>query len=119
VADLWNLTPNEPLAVLRAHRNIERATDFRLAFVGPDGDRVRINPKSITRLMILPRPLHLLHGSQGIPGSFLDLAIHAHCSAAKLLLRPGGAYLYLRGVGGHAEARLWAEMFAHIEEQGE
>lgn len=117
VADLWNLTSNEPLAILRAHRNIERATDFRLAFVGPDGDRVRINPKTITRLMIVPRPMHVLHGPQRIPASFLDLAIHGHFNAAKLRSRQGGAYLYLRGVRGHAEARLWADLFTYIEEQ--
>ena len=55
VADLWNMTPNEPGAILRAHKNIERATDNRLAYVASDGDRVRINPKSISRLMIVPR----------------------------------------------------------------
>lgn len=122
IADLWNMTPNDPKAILRAHRNIERATDFRLAYVGPDGDRVRINPKSIARLMIVPRPLHVLHpDAPGVPGpvpaAFLDLAIHAHFNMDKLRLRQGGAFLYLRGVLGHAEAGLWADMFAHLEEQ--
>lgn len=122
VADLWSMTPNEPGCILRAHKNIERATDFRLAYVGADGDRVRINPKSITRLMIVPRPLraldHTLSGpNDPSPAAFLDLAIHAHFNAAKLLLRQGGVYLYLRGLSGHVEARLWQDMFMFLEKR--
>ncbi len=122
VADLWNMTPNEPGSILRAHKNIERATDFRLAYVGDDGDRIRINPKSITRLMIVPRPLHAvdhtLHGSDApTPATFLDLAIHAEFNATKLVLRQGGVFLYLRGLSGHVEARLWKEMFELLEER--
>lgn len=122
VADLWNMTPNEPGAILRAHKNIERATDFRLAYVGNDGDRVRINPKSITRLMIVPRPLHALDHTlyedrSSFPASFLDLALHAHFNAEKLRLRQGGAFLYLRGIRGQLEARLWKDMFAFLEER--
>ena len=89
VADLWNMTPNEPGAILRAHKNIERATDNRLAYVASDGDRVRINPKSISRLMIVPRPMramdHVMEGLGGpVPAAFFDLALHAQLNACLL-----------------------------------
>ena len=120
VADLWNMTPNEPGAILRAHKNIERATDNRLAYVASDGDRVRINPKSISRLMIVPRPMramdHVMEGLGGpVPAAFFDLALHAQLNAEKLRLRQGGIYLYLRGLHGHEEARLWNDLFSFLE----
>lgn len=121
VADLWNLTLNDPKAIVRAHKNIERASDNRLAYVDASGDRVRVNPKSVTRLMVVPRPLpvmdHVLgHHDAPVSATFFDLAVLAHFSAAKLQLRQGGVYLYLRGVGGHLEARLWNDVFTFLEE---
>lgn len=120
VADLWNMTPNEPGAILRAHKNIERATDNRLAYVASAGDRVRINPKSITRLMVVPRPMramdHALKIDDGsVPAAFFDLALHAMLNAEKLRLRQGGVYLYLRCLMGHVEARLWNDIFTFLE----
>ena len=56
VADLWSMTPHEPGCILRAHKNIERATDFRLAYAGADGDRVR-SPQEHHTAHDVPRPL--------------------------------------------------------------
>ena len=122
VADLWNCTPNDPAIILKAHKNIERATDNRLAYVDNDGGRVRINPKSVTRLMVVPRPLHAQDHAvpslkEPVPASFFDLAIHAHFNAGKLRLRQGGVHLYLRGVRGHLEARLWKDVFEFLEDR--
>lgn len=121
VADLWNLSLDDPASVLRAHKNLERAADNRLAYVDAAGDRVRVNPGSITRLMMAPRPLPVLEGSvrmggEPVPASFFDLAVYASYNAVKLRVRQAGVYLYLRGVHGHLEARLWRELFEHIEE---
>ncbi|MEO8734043.1 MAG: hypothetical protein ABI373_06915, partial [Flavobacteriales bacterium] len=122
VADLRNMTLGNEASILQAHKNIERATDNRLAFVGDDGDRVRINPHSTTRLMMVPRPMSLMdaggHGITGpVPAAFLDLALHANYNAEKLCLRQGGVYLYLREVSGHLEARLWNDLFTFMEER--
>lgn len=121
VADLWNMTPNEPGPILRAHKNIERATDFRLAYVASDGGRVRINPKSITRLIIVPRPMRAMdHAMEKngapVPAAFFDLALHALLNAEKLRVRQTGVYLYLRGLLGHMEARLWNDLFSYLED---
>lgn len=119
VADLWNLTINEPATILKAHKNLERAADNRLAYVNAQGDRVRINPASITRLMIVPRPLPVEDRTLGspVPAALFDLAMHTMHNAEKLRLRQGGVYLYLRGVGGHAEAGLWNDIFVFLEEK--
>lgn len=122
VADLWNMTPNLPDAILRAHKNIEKAAGLRLAYVDVDGDRVRINPRSTTRLMVAPRPLHVLHGSiQGmagpLPATFVDLAIHAVLCGEVLRQRQGGIYLYLHGVRGHEEATFAATLFSFLEDR--
>lgn len=121
IADLWCSAPTEPLSIMEAHRNLERASDNRLSYVAEDGTRVRINPKSITRLIIVPRPMEVMHPTSieghAVPGAFVDLALHAEWNAAKLQLRQGGAFVYLRGISGHAEARLWREIFEFLEER--
>ena len=121
IADLWNMTANDPASVLRAHKNLERAVDSRLQFVDENGDRVRVNPSSTTRLFFAPRPLHVKEASvreQGgpVPASFFDLAVYASYNAVKLRVRQAGVYLYLRGVQSHQEARLWKQVMEHIEE---
>lgn len=121
VADLWNMTCNEPGDILRAHKNIEKATDLRLAYINEGGDRIRTNPGSSTRLMVAPRPLHLIDTAMGgpsstLPASFVDLAILACFSAVKQVGRQGGVYLYLHQVRGQEEARLWADLFAFVEQ---
>lgn len=120
VADLWNMTPNTPSSVLRAHKNIERAASLKLAYVDADGNRVRINPGSTTRLMVAPRPLHAGdHALEGtaLPGiaTFVDLAILTCLSGEILRQRQGGIFLYLRELGGHEEARLWDDLFLFLE----
>jgi malate synthase len=121
VADLWNMTLADPASIMEAHRNLERASDNRLSYVAEDGERIRINPRSTTRLILVPRPLYVMHpaliGDRLVPASFIDLALHAEWNSAKLRLRQGGAYLYLRNVSGHLEARLWREMFEFLEER--
>ncbi len=118
IADLWNMALTDDDSILRAHKNLERAVENRLAYVGIDGDRHRIDPNSTTRLMVVPRPLHVEDGSLGrsVPACFLDLCLlFTHC-AKPLRVRQGGLYLYLRGVHGHLEARLWKDLFEHLEE---
>jgi malate synthase len=121
VADLWNMSLTDGASVLKAHKNLERAVENRLIYVGNDGDRLRIDPQSITRIMLVPRPLHVWEGSVrsaglAVPAAFFDLAVFACLNAVKLRVRQGGVYLYLRGVHGHLEARLWKELFEHVEE---
>lgn len=121
IADLWNMALTDEENILRAHKNLERAVENRLAYVGIDGDRHRIDPNSTTRLMVVPRPLHAEHLIDGrsVPACFVDLCLLTlHCGP-QLRLRQGGIYLYLRGIQGHLEARLWKDLFEVLEEHAE
>jgi len=121
IADLWNLTASDSWSVLRGHRNLERAARLDLAYVPAEGGRVRIDPATTTRLMVVPRPLSApdsppLPGEAAMPVAFLDLALLlVHCGRS-LAARQGAVYLYLRDVHGHQEARLWADLIASAED---
>lgn len=122
IADLWNFTAPDTASVLRAHRNIERAVDSSLHYVDEHGDRVRVSPSSTTRIFFAPRPLtgieaSVRSGGEGVSASFFDLAVFASYNALKLRVRQAGAYLYLRDVRTHQEARLWKSLFEFIEEE--
>ena len=121
IADLWGLTLGDPASILKAHRNLERLVDGQLHYVDGHGERVRVNPASTTRILFAPRPLLATEPSvrdQGapVPASFFDLAVFASYNAVKLRVRQGGVYLYLHGVHGHGEARLWKRLFEYLEE---
>ncbi len=57
IADLWNFSPTDTWHVLRAHRSLARAARLDLAYLSPEGGRVRVNPRTTTRLMVVPRPM--------------------------------------------------------------
>lgn len=120
IADLWNFTCGDAWSMLRAHRVLERAAKLDLAYLDPAEGRVRANPKSSTRLMIAPRPLHVLepgvlHKDEPAPAALLDLAMLGTHALRPMRERQGGLYLVLRDVHGHREARLWAQLFDELE----
>lgn len=121
IADLWNFTCGDAWSVTRAHRALERAARLDLAYLDPVEGRVRANPRSQTRLMVAPRPLHILEPSvllrgEPTPAALLDLAVLAAHALQPLAERQGGLYLLLRDVHGHMEARLWAQLFDEVEQ---
>ncbi len=121
IADLWNFTPSDTWNILRAHRSLERAATKSLAYLSPDGGRVRVNPKSTTRLMIAPRPMYVMetalsYGDAPVPATFFDLALIFLNCGKHLIDHSGGIHLVLRDVQTHLEARWWARLFDHLEE---
>ncbi|MFN3874506.1 MAG: hypothetical protein ACK4L7_01175 [Flavobacteriales bacterium] len=120
IADLWGFTCGDPWSVMRAHRALERAARLDLSYLDPVDGRVRANPNTQTRLIVCPRPLHVLepsvlHGGEPAPAALLDLAVLGVHTLAPLARRQGGLYLLLRDVHGHMEARLWAQLFDELE----
>ena len=121
IADLWNFTCGDAWSVTRAHRALERAARFEIAYLDPAQGRVRANPRSITRLIVGPRPLHVLEPSvlmrgEPAPAAFLDLAVMGVHALAQLAERQGGLFLLLRDVQSHRDARLWAQLFDEVEQ---
>jgi len=122
IADLWNFTAQDTWSILRAHKNLAGASKRDLAFLDTREGRVRVNPSTTTRLMIVPRPLYIHEAAfaidnDPIPAAFFDLVVFLTGCGAELIERQGGIFLYLRDVQGHLEARLWATMIAFLEEQ--
>ncbi len=122
VADLWGMTAAGPAPAPWAYQHLVLAATRQLGYTGTDGELVRINPGSTTRLMIALRPLlvedHAFLGTEAtVPGCFVDLAMVGwHCGRA-LTERQGGIFLYLRGIRSHQEARLWNGLFDLTEKQ--
>lgn len=120
IADLWNFTAGDPETMLRAHRNIQRAAHRDLVHLAADGDRVRINPSSQTRLMVVPRPLAVTGpeawtGGRAVAAGITDLALLVEHAGAHLADGQGGVYLYLRDVQTHLEARWWNDVLDRLE----
>ncbi len=122
IADLWNFTCGDPWSVMRAHRVLDRAARLDISYLDPSEGRIRANPRSSTRLMVAPRPLHVLEpglvrDQEPSPAALLDMAALGLNALAPLTERQGGLYLLLRDVQGHMEARLWAQVFDEVESQ--
>jgi malate synthase len=121
IADLWNFTPTDTWNILRAHRSLERACRSELACLDERKGRIRVNPATTTRLMVVPRPLvamesAMLLNGEPVPAAFFDLAMLAHHCALGWERKQGGMFLVLRDVHSHLEARLWNEVFDLLEE---
>jgi malate synthase len=121
IADLWNFTPQDTWSILRAHKSLSGAAKRDLAYLDDREGRVRINPATITRLMMVPRPYFVYEAALQVdgapaPGAFFDLAMAATGHGTDLIARQGGLHLYLRDVQSHLEARLWARTIEKVEE---
>src|SRR5204863_8273213 len=68
IADLWNFSVGDPWSMVRAHRSLARAARLDLASLEPTVGRIRVNPATSTRLMVVPRPIHALEGAITLTG---------------------------------------------------
>ncbi|MBP6312411.1 MAG: hypothetical protein KA408_09100 [Flavobacteriales bacterium] len=121
IADLWNFTAGDPFNIVRAHRNLTRAAKLDLAYLPAEGGRVRINPLSTCRLMVVPRPMFVLEpghmiGDEPVSASLYDLAHFVANCGSDLKARQGNIVFYLRDVRTHLEARFWNDLFDVLEE---
>ena len=121
IADLWNFTAGDSANMVRAHRNLVRAANLDLAYLPAEGGRVRINPQSTCRLMVVPRPLYVLEpghliGDEPVSAALYDLAHFVSNCGAALKERQGNIVFYLRDVRTHLEARFWNALFDALEE---
>ena len=75
----------------------------------------------IATLIVRPRGWHLeeahvLVDGAPISGSLFDFALYLFHNAKALLAKGSGPYFYLPKMEGHAEAKLWADVFAEAEQ---
>ncbi|MCC7502427.1 MAG: hypothetical protein IT229_07845, partial [Flavobacteriales bacterium] len=121
VADLWNLSATDTTSVLEAHRDLIEAAHHRTSVISSPLGRQHINESITTRLMFVPRPLHITEAAvkfNGIPvcATIFDLVLFCTQNARELLARQQGILLYLRHVEGHLEARYHDRLFDLLEE---
>ncbi len=91
-----------------------------LTFESPEGKWYRLNERTAT-LLVRPRGWHLIESGvlvDGVPvsASLFDFGLYLFHNGAEALRRGSGPYLYLAKLEGHAEARLWNEVFVHAQE---
>lgn len=60
---------------------------------------------------------HLQHNGQPIPGALVDFALYFFHNYRALLAKGSGPYFYIPKLQSHLEARLWAEIFAYVEQR--
>ncbi len=90
-----------------------------LEFESPDGKAYRLNERTAT-LMIRPRGWHLVESGVLVDGapisaSLFDFGLFLFHNGSEALRRGSGPYVYLPKLEGHAEARLWNDVFVHAQ----
>jgi malate synthase len=85
------------------------------------GKSYKLNDKTAV-LLVRPRGWHLDErhvkvDGQAMSASMFDAALYLFHNHAELNKRGSGPYYYLPKMESHLEARLWNEVFVHIQEQ--
>jgi malate synthase len=102
--------------------NLMDAVRRTIAFTGPDGRSYALRTDAPLAVIVMrPRGWHLdekhlvVDGALAV-GALVDAGLYLFHNAAEQLSRGSGPYFYLPKMESHAEARLWAEVFAFAEE---
>jgi malate synthase len=101
--------------------NIADAIRRTIELTGPDGREYRLDEETAT-LLVRPRGWHLPErhltvDGEPISASLFDFGLAFFHNARELLDRGSGPYFYLPKLEGHAEARLWNDVFAWSQDR--
>jgi malate synthase len=102
------------------HANLIDAIEGTITYESSDGRPYALGD-DVATLLVRPRgwhldEKHLRFDDQPLAGAFLDFGLFAFHSAARLLARGSGPYLYLPKLEHHLEARLWNDVFVWTQE---
>ena len=102
------------------HANLIDAIDGTITYDSADGRHYALVDDPAT-LLVRPRgwhldEKHLTLDSVPLAGALVDFGLFAFHSAARLLARGSGPYLYLPKLEHYLEARLWNELFIWTED---
>jgi malate synthase len=120
MADFEDATSPTWENVTGGQANLIDAIDRTIDFTGPEGRVYRLNDE-IATLVVRPRGWHLpekhiLIDGQAASASLVDFGLFIVHNGQRLLRRGSGPYLYLPKLEGHAEARLWNDVFLAAED---
>ena len=119
MADLEDALSPTWANVVGGQQAIADAVRGTLAFTSPDGREYRLGERVAT-LLVRPRGWHLDERHLRVDGapvsaSLFDAGLYLFHNAAERVRRGTGPYFYLPKLQSAAEARLWADVFAHAE----
>src|SRR5256712_4760553 len=100
---------------VRGQQNLRDAVAGTISFASPEGKRYALDARTAT-LVVRPRgwhlvEKHLLVDGQPIAASLFDFGLAFFHTAAALIAKGAGPYLYLPKLESHLEARLWNDVF--------
>jgi len=101
------------------HANLIDAIDGTITYESADGRHYALAEEPAV-LLVRPRgwhldEKHLSFDELPLAGALLDFGLFAFHSAARLLARGSGPYLYLPKLEHYLEARLWSDVFVWTE----
>ena len=106
---------------LEGQINMRDAVRGTIEFESPEGKRYALGPKPAS-LLVRPRGWHLLEkhlliDGEPVSASLFDFGLYFFHNARQRLMNKSGVYLYLPKLQHHAEARLWNDVFVHVQDQ--
>ncbi|TAK54282.1 MAG: malate synthase A [Gammaproteobacteria bacterium] len=107
--------------VIDGQVNLRDAVRHTIEFSSPEGKVYRLRDQTAV-LLVRPRGWHLeekhwLCDGRPVPGALVDFGLYLYHNATELKSRGTGPYFYLPKLESHREARLWAQVFDHAEQQ--
>ena len=107
--------------IVEGQVNLTDAIEGTIEFTGEDGREYKLGDQVAT-LLVRPRGWHLVEkhvrvDGEPVAGAFVDAGLYLMRNAQRLLDKGSGPFFYLPKMESHLEARLWAEVFAFIEEE--
>jgi malate synthase len=120
MADFEDSTSPTWTNVLDGQANLFDAVRGTIAHDDPDTGKSYRLGKSLAVLMVRPRGWHLIErhvavDGKPIPAGLFDFGVFAFHNARALLDKGTGPYFYLPKMQSHLEARLWNDVFTHVE----
>ncbi len=100
--------------------NLGDALDRTIDFSSPEGKRYELGEELAT-IVVRPRGWHLpekhvLVDGEPVSGSLFDFTLYVTHCAERQRDRGQGVYYYLPKMESHLEARLWNDVFTHVED---
>jgi malate synthase len=120
LADLEDANTPHWTNVVDGQINLYEAVRRTITFDSRDGKHYALAEGPLPTIVMRPRGWHLperhleVYGAPAV-GALVDAGLYLFHNARELLERGSGPYLYLPKMESHLEARLWNDVFDHVE----
>jgi malate synthase len=121
LADLEDANTPHWTNVVEGQVNLYDAVRRTISYESPDGRSYELGDGPLPTIVMRPRGWHLperhvvVDGAPSV-GALVDAGLYLFHNAKELVARGAGPYLYLPKMESRLEARLWNDVFDHVEE---